>query len=158
MSGLEKQPLFKKLDLFGNPLRGVLKVVNSANQRSAKAESFPFVSVAGRKNTETLDITVDMFNVNPAFGNLAVELLFLFGQLMILGRLYRNRTVRVEFLQTLKTFILHGFNLFQHMGLAVFIQLKIMRPPCSEENAYDIARLFIGDDLNFHRMPFFLPE
>ena len=107
---------------------------------------------------KTLDIAVDMFNLNPALGNLTVELLLFFGQLMIFGRLDGNRTVRVKFLQALKSFILRGFNLVRHAGFTVFIQLKIMRSPRSEENAYDIARLFVGDDLDFHRMPFFLPE
>jgi hypothetical protein len=136
----------------------VLKVVNSANQRGAKGESFPFVSVTIREDMKTLDIAIDMFNRYPAFGNLTVELLLFFGQLMIFGRLDGNRTVCVKFLQALKSFILHGFNLFPHMGFTVFIQLKIMRSPRSEENAYDIARLFVGDNLDFHRMPFFLPE
>ena len=82
-----------------------------------------------------LDIAVDMFNLNPAFGNFTIELLLFFGQLMVFGRLQGNRTVRVKFLQALKSFILHGFNLIRNMGFAVFIQLKIMRSPRSEENA-----------------------
>ena len=125
----------RTIDLFGNPSRGVLEIVNSANQRGAKGESFPFVSVAIREDVKPLDIAVDMFNLNPAFGNLTVEFLLFFGQLMIFGRLDGNRTVRVKFLQALKSFILHGFNLFRHVGFAVFIQLKIMRSPRSEENA-----------------------
>ena len=131
----ELLPAATTIDLFGNPLRGVLKVVNSANQGGAKGESFPFVSVAIREDVKTLDIAVDMFNFNPAFGNLTVEFLLFFGQLMVFGRLDGNRTVRVKFLQALKSFILHGFNLVRHMGSAVFIQLKIMRSPRSEENA-----------------------
>ena len=123
----------------------MLKVVNSANQRGAKGEPFAFVSVAIREDMKTLDIAVDMFNLNPAFGNLAVESLLFFGQLMIFGRLDGNRTVCVKFLQALKSFVLHGFNLFAHMRFTVFIQLKIMRSPRSEENADDIARLFVGD-------------
>ena len=107
---------------------------------------------------KTLDIAVDMFNLNPAFGNLTVEFLLFFRQLMIFGSLDGNRTVGMEFLQALKAFILHGFNLFRHMGFTVFIQLEIMRFSRTKESAYDIARLFIRDDLDFHRMPFFLPE
>ena len=127
--------LNRLLDLFGNPSRGVLKVVNSANQRGAKGESFSFVSVAIREDVKTLDIAVDMFNLNPAFGNLTVELLLFFRQLMIFGRFDGNRTVRVKFLQALKPFILHGFNLVRHVSFTVLIQLKIMRSPRSEENA-----------------------
>ena len=113
----------------------MLKVVNSANQRGAKGESFPFVSVAIREDVKPLDIAVDMFNLNPAFGNFTIELLLFFGQLMVFGRLQGNRTVRVKFLQALKAFILHGFNLVRHVGFTVFIQLEIMRSPRSEENA-----------------------
>ena len=123
------------LDLFGNLSRGVLKVVDSANQRGAKGESFPFVSIAIREDMKTLDIAVDMFNPNAAFGNLTVEFLLFFRQLMVFGRFDGNRTVRVKFLQALKPFILHGFNRFRHMGFTVFIQLEIMRSSRSEENA-----------------------
>ena len=113
----------------------MLKVVNSANQRGAKGESFPLVSVAIRENVKTLEIAVDMFNLNPAFGNFTVEFLLFFRQLMIFGSLDGNRTVCMEFLQALKSLILHGFNRFRHMGFTVFIQLEIMRSPRSEENA-----------------------
>ena len=74
---------------------------------------------------------------------------------MIFGSLDGNRTVGMEFLHALKAFILHGSDLFRHMGLTVFIQLEIMRFSRPKENAYDIQCPFIGDDLNFHRMSFF---
>lgn len=82
----------QSLNLFRKPLRGALKVVNYANLKRSKKRISPACF-----RSETFDIAVDMFNFHPAFGNLTVEFLFFFGQLMIFRRLEGNRTVYVKF-------------------------------------------------------------
>ena len=62
----------------------MLKVINTANQRSSQAKSFSAVSVAGGKDTKAFDITVNVFNVDSTFGNQSVISLFLWGQFVLM--------------------------------------------------------------------------
>ena len=64
------------------PNGSVLKVVNSANQRSSQRKSFSAVSVTGRKDTKAFDITVNMFDVYSPLGNHPVISLFFCSQFM----------------------------------------------------------------------------
>lgn len=87
----------------------MLEVVNSANQGDTQAKFSPLISVTTGQNAEALDITVNMFNINPAFGNFRIFFLFFFRQFMVFGSLCRDRAVFMDAFQSLITFILNSF-------------------------------------------------
>lgn len=47
----------------------MLEVVNTTNQGSSQAESFSVVSVARGKDAKTLDIPVNVFDIDSPLGN-----------------------------------------------------------------------------------------
>ena len=63
--------------LVQKPKISMLKVINTANQRSSETKSFSAVSVAGGKDTKAFDITVNVFNVDSTLGNHSILGLFL---------------------------------------------------------------------------------
>ena len=55
----------------------MLKVINTANQRSSEVKPFSAVSVAGGKDTKAFDITVNVFNIDSTLRNHSIIGFFL---------------------------------------------------------------------------------
>ena len=103
----------------------MLKVINTANQRNSQGKSFSAVSVAGRKNTKAFDITVNMFDVNPMFGNHPVISLFRCGQFVFFRSFDRKSAVLVQPKNTQISFV--GKQLYSgtNVQLTLFKRLKL---------------------------------
>ena len=87
----------------------MLKVINTANQRSSQAKSFSAVSVAGGKDTKAFDITVNVFNVDSTLRNHSVISPFLCGQFMFFRSLNGKSAVLVQSKHTQISFIRKEF-------------------------------------------------
>ena len=95
--------------LVRKPKESMLKVINTANQRSSQAKSFSAVSVAGGKNTKAFDITVNLLNVDSTFGNHSVISLFFCGQFMFFRSLDGKSAVLVQSKHTQISFVSEEF-------------------------------------------------
>ena len=104
----------------------MLKVINTANQRSSQAKSFSAVSVAGGQDTKAFDITVNVFNVYSTFGNHSVVSLFLCGQFVFFRSLDGKNTVLVQSKHTQISFVSEEFYSGTNVQLALFEKVKIM--------------------------------
>jgi hypothetical protein len=60
-----------------------LEIVNTTNERSSESKSSTFVSITSRQNSETFDISIYMFDKNPAFSKRTVKEFFFKGKFMI---------------------------------------------------------------------------
>ena len=87
----------------------MLKVINTANQRSSQAKSFSTVPVARGKDTKAFDITVNVFNVDSTFGDHSVISLFLCGQFMFFRSLNGKSAVLVQSKHTQISFVRKEF-------------------------------------------------
>ena len=104
----------------------MMKVINTANQRSSQAKSFSAVSVAGREDSKAFDITVNVFNVDSTFGNPSVISLFLCGQFVFFRSLDGKSAVLVQLKNTQISFVSKEFYSRSNVHLALFEKIKIM--------------------------------
>ena len=112
----------------------MMKVINTANQRSSQAKSFSAVSVAGGKDTKAFDITVNVFNVDSAFGNHSIMSFFLWGQFVLFRSLDGKSAVLVQSKNTQISFVGKEFYSGTNVQPALFEKIKIMSS--STRNSY----------------------
>ena len=112
----------------------MLKVINTANQRSSQAKSLSAVSVAGGKDMKAFDITINVFDIDPAFGNHSVISLFLCGQFVFFRSLDRKSAVLVQSKNTQISFVGKEFYSGTNVQLGLFEKIKIMSS--STRNSY----------------------
>ena len=112
----------------------MLKVINTANQRSSQTKSFSAISVAGGKDMKAFDIAVNVFNVDSTLGNHSVISLFLCGQFVFFRSLDGKSAVLVQSKHTQISFVGKEFYSGTNVQLALFEKIKIMRFPA--RNSY----------------------
>ena len=87
------------------------------------------VSVTGGKDTKAFDITVNVLNVYPAFGNRSVISPFLCSQFVFFRGLDGKSTVLVQSKNTQISFVGKEFYRGTNVQLAFFKNIKIMSLP-----------------------------
>ena len=107
----------------------MLKVVNSANQRSSQRKSFSAVSVTGRKDTKAFDITVNMFDVYSPLGNHPVISLFFCSQFMFFRSLDGKNAVLMQSKNTQISFVGKEFYCGTNVQLTLLKKVKVMSFP-----------------------------
>ena len=108
----------------------MLEVKDTANKRGAKAEFFALIAITGRKDTKAFDITVNMLNINSAFRDERISLLFIRRKFSIFGGFYWSGTVGMNLGNALITFVSKDFSFWRKMDTTILQQGKIMLLSC----------------------------
>lgn len=131
-------------------------IVDSGYQIKAQTEAFAPIPIPFCQNPKDLQTSDNMLNDNSRAIDFTIPKLCFFGQLAAFGFLLRRSRVRMQFLQSVITFITEFCNFFCQLNLALFVKFEIVNRAGRMCRCHNLFRLYISDDLRVESMPLFL--